>query len=121
MPVSRTAQCSRTLARGSLVRPNVDEHLAALGELDGVADQVDEDLPQAAGIADQQSAGTSAATRKISSSPFSRGPDGQHPRRVADDFAQVEGDVLQLQLAGLDLGEIEDVVDQVAAGSRPIA
>ena len=30
-----------------------DEDLAALGELDGVADQVDEHLPQPAGIADR--------------------------------------------------------------------
>ena len=40
--------------------------------------------------------------------------------RVLDDFAQIEGADLQLQLAGLDLGEIEDVVDDVeqrAAGT----
>ena len=36
---------------------------------------------------------------------------GQQIERALDAFAQIEGLVLQLQLVGFDLGEIEDVVD----------
>ena len=38
-------------------------------------------------------------------------PQGQRVQRVAQRVAQVEVDLIQVQLAGLDLGEIEDVVD----------
>src|SRR5262249_30973142 len=43
------AQAHRITA--ALVRPDVDHHFAAVGELDGVADEVGQHLAQAAGIA----------------------------------------------------------------------
>ena len=54
MPVSRDGEVQADLVRRS--RPftlDVDHDLAALGELDRVADQVDEDLPQPARVADE--------------------------------------------------------------------
>ena len=54
IPVSATAKRRMTLlARRVSSRPTDDDDLAALGELDGVADQVDQDLAQPAGVADQ--------------------------------------------------------------------
>ena len=37
---------------------------------------------------------------------------GKHFRHVFDQRVQVEIDFVQFQLAGFDLGEVEDVVDQ---------
>ena len=48
--------------------------------------------------------------------PFSAARDRQRLHGVADAFAQVEIDRLQGQLARLDLGEIEDVVEQPQQG-----
>ena len=39
------------------------------------------------------------------------GPQRQRVHRVADGIAQVEVDRVELELARLDLGEVEDVVD----------
>ena len=43
--------------------------------------------------------------------PFFLGLDGNQIAQVVEDFIQTEGDGLHLQLAGLDLGKIQDVVD----------
>ena len=53
MPVSRTVNCSaRRPSSGWLLSARrASDHFALLGELDGVADQVDEDLAQAARVA----------------------------------------------------------------------
>ena len=58
------------------------------------------------------SSGTSGATRQISSSPFLRGVHGQQPGGLDHDVAERELDLLQLHAAGLDLRQIEDVVQQ---------
>src|SRR5712692_5515704 len=72
---------------GALLRHfDRNHHLAALRELDGVSDQVDEHLAEAAGIATQG------------------GRDGRvDPRQ--------ELDVLELHPARFDLGEVEDLVE----------
>ena len=70
MPVSETAQCNRTLP-AAMLRLDVQVYFAVLGELDGVADEIDDDLPQAARVADQRRRhfGPDAENN---SSPFSR-------------------------------------------------
>ena len=50
-----------------------DDDFAALGELDGVADQIDEDLPQPAGVADHRSSGPPGRCGRPVPVPF-RGP-----------------------------------------------
>ena len=45
MPVSRTAKCSSTSLR-RWRRGHREHHLALLGELDRIAEQVEQDLPQ---------------------------------------------------------------------------
>ena len=55
MPVSLTAKCRHDRSSpAELPTLDRDDHLALLGELDGVADQVDDDLAQPARIADQR-------------------------------------------------------------------
>ncbi len=85
------------------------------GELDGVADQVGEHLAQPAGVADQaqRQVGGEAADQLQALGLGAR-------REQLDDVAHrqldVEGDRLEGQLAGLDLGEVEDVVDHRQQG-----
>ena len=69
MPVSLTAKCRQTSCsvRDSHLDP--EHHLPRFGELDGVADQVDDDLAQAVGVA-HQGIGHVGATWPASSSPF---------------------------------------------------
>ena len=80
MPVSRTAKCSQTSAvRRTAIAVDVDHHLALLGELDGVADQVDDDLPQPARVADQH---VGHVGRNVAGQlqPLLLGPQGQRLR-----------------------------------------
>src|SRR6185312_2283874 len=96
--------------RADLVGADVDHDLAALGELDGVADQVGQHLAQAAGIAGE-------AARQVrrdvgaEAQALLLGHLVEEVLDLFDDVAGVEGHHLQLDLAGLDLREIQDVVD----------
>ena len=94
-----------------------------LGKLEGVADEVDEDLAEAGAIAADQ--GGDVAVEPVEEVEFLLGGAGcEQVEHAFDDFAEVEGDVLQLQLTGLDLGVVEDVVDDgqegLAAGADGI-
>ena len=93
----------------------------ALGELDGVADQVRQHLAQAARVAAQaarETAGTIAArARSLCGGPSRRTCRGS----LSTISRRSKSSVLEVQLAGLDLREVEDVVDdgqqRVAAGA----
>ncbi len=96
-------------------------HRAAVGELDGVADQVEQDLPQLAGIADDRRRICGASTCNRSSGL--RSTSGsirlehvlQHGRRARTPC------VLEIEDAGLDFGIVEDVGNdrrQQLAGPR---
>ena len=87
------------------------DHLPGVGELDGVAHQVEQDLPQPAGVADQ-GVGHLRLHVVDQLQPFRVGPHGQGPQGVTDRRPQREVGRVQLQLAGLDLGEVEQVVHE---------
>jgi hypothetical protein len=74
------------------------------------ADQVEHDLAQAAGIADhvRWQLGRHVADQFQSLLP---GTQGQGLEGFSHSAADVESDFLDRQLAGFDLGEIEDVVE----------
>ena len=103
------------LAVAHRFRPDLEHDLAALGELDGVAHQVDDDLPQAGGIAAEKGGhvGTNPAGQFQA---LAVGAHRQRPHRVAQVLVEVEVDAIQHDLARLDLGEVEDVVDQTQQG-----
>ena len=85
--------------------------LRPFGELDGVADQIDEDLPQASGIADERVGHVRHdAARQLEA--FLVRARRQQADGVLDDVAESERDALERQLARLDLREVEDVVDE---------
>ena len=120
MPVSVTAKCEDRLRRRRRAPLwTVDDDLAALGELDRVADQVDQDLAQPARIADER-VGHVGAMWQASSSPFSSARSGERLDRVRRRRRGGRTAMrLELELARLDLREVEDVVDDRRAARRP--
>ena len=69
---------------------DVDDDLALLGELDGVADQVDDDLAQSARIADERVGHVRARCGTTSSRPFSCARGASSLTRVLDRVAEAE-------------------------------
>ena len=112
--------------RSPAARRRRDPHddLAALGELDRVVHQVDEHLPQAERIAARAAAGDRADRFELELDPFAswRAP-ASSLTTSSDEPARSNVDRLDLQLAGLDLGEVENVVDDreqcVGRAARP--
>ena len=98
MPVSDTVKRQRRLASVGRRPPHVDDHFAALGELDGVADQVDQHLAQAPGIADER-VGHVRSNVAGQLEPFLVRARRQQAHGVLDDVAQVERDVFERQAA----------------------
>ena len=94
--------------------------LAALRELDGIVDEIDHDLPQSMVVAHDPS-GHVVMDMAGQFQPLLVGADGERFHRVAQAFPQVELLALQHELLGLDLGEVEDVVDHAEQGLARIA
>ena len=84
---------------------------ALLGELDGVADEVEEDLPHARGVAVEAGEDVRVDEGDEVDLVAPRG-EGEEVDDFVDAGGQGEGLLLEDDLAGLDLGEIEDFVDQ---------
>ena len=83
---------------------------AALGELHRVGEEVDEDLAQPALVADDRA--RQRCIRRIQElDPLCRRRGGEHVDGAFDAGGKGERLVLQLDLARLDLREVEDVVD----------
>src|SRR5690606_19755839 len=87
-------------------------HFAFAGEFHGIAEQVDQHLPQAHGISDDPGWEGWVDPRHEFESLFARAARHQ-VERALDGFAQGERLPLELELVGLDLREIENVVEQV--------
>ena len=89
---------------------DADADGALFGKLDGIADQVEHDLAQTRRIAfdlGRYVVGRPPAQLEA----LGVGALFQQPDGAFDHLAQVEVDVLELEPAGLDLGVVEDVVD----------
>jgi len=92
--------------------------MTALGELDGIAQQVEQDLPHAHLVAtDADRAGRIVATLEIQLALFGH---GLHQRlHLVEQAGQVERTQIQLQSTGFDAREVQRIVDQpqqMAAG-----
>ena len=127
MPVSRTEKCSShssgcrrksvscswptgccaALRAGGL---DFDDHFALVGELHGVADQIDQNLPQPGDVADQD-LGNGIVHQVGEVEVLLGGLGRQQIQGLLDAGVELERVVFQLQFAGFDLGEVEDVVD----------
>ena len=90
---------------------HVHHHLAARGELDGVAHQIAQDLPQADRVALQQV----RRVRRDEAGQFQAlgvGTPTEHRGHVFHGAAQFEVQGFDAQLAGLQAGKIQNFVDQ---------
>ena len=86
------------------------QHVAALSELDSVIDEVYEDLPEAQRI-----------THEVRRDVVLRGDEeleilfvcllADDVRQIVENVFELEVGFLDVELTGLDLGEIEDVID----------
>ncbi|KAF5043138.1 hypothetical protein DSECCO2_505360 [anaerobic digester metagenome] len=86
--------------------------MARRREFEGVSEQVDEDLAQADGIA-AHLAGQVAGQEAEQFEALLGGGEAQGAHGAFDGGAKVEVARLQLELAGLDLGQVQHAVDQV--------
>ena len=123
MPVSVTAKCSVVLPV-VVRRPRgpATSDVAALGELDRVADQVRQDLPQPRRVADERRRARPASMSQMQLEPLLIARASASGLSVSrDQSADENGDGLELELARLDLREVEDVVEdrQQRVGRRP--
>ena len=112
---ANAAVAHREAQRGALgrLRQHLDlhQHFALRGELDGIARQVDQHLLQAHGIAHQHPGGGGVDVKQHLHRllvDIGGHDDGQVPHQAVD----AEGLHLQLHLAGVNLGEIQNVVEQ---------
>ena len=99
-----------------LRRADADQdHAAFFGEFDGVADQVGEDLLESQGIAHQGLGDTGVDVHQELDAVFGHlgMKDVHHP---VEDLVQHEGPGFKGHLFGLDLGEVQDIVDDAQQG-----
>ena len=109
-PVSRTSKRKHTPV-AAFGRPHVDTHAALLGEFDGVADEIGEDLPQPHRIGQHQRRRVRRQRRHDLDALRMRAR-RQEFDDAFDDGARLDLVFFQRQRAGFDLGEVEDVFDQ---------
>ena len=119
MPVSCTVK--RTVTSKSHWRTDgTDDNLTTLRELDGIGDEVHQDLTQLSRIAAQGGQQIVVHQRHEFQSLALRIL-GQQFNRAFDRGSQVEVDRFERQFAGFNLGQVEDVVDEreqgIAAGA----
>ena len=109
----RTAQDERV--RALLDHRDPDLHCALGGELDRVAHQVGQHLAQPHGISHQH-----GRHRRIDVPPDLQTPGPrwrrEDPEHVHEELAQIEGPHLQDELPRLDLGEVQNIIDQGEQG-----
>ena len=91
---------------------------AVLGELAGVAHQVEEHLPELGGVGVHRAdAGRAFDLERVALLADERSGGGHD---IADNLGEFEGLEEQLHLAGLDLGNVEDVVDEPEQMARGV-
>ena len=95
---------------GSRFRVHVNDHLALLGELDGVPHQIQEDLPQSTGVT-QDGIGQFRADVRRNLQPFLMGAGSDRLESLLHAILEAELNLLQIQLPGFRFREVQEVVD----------
>jgi len=106
MPVSRTEMRSVS-PRGSTCTITAPE----FGELDRVVDQVADHLAQGGWDRSRSAPASPDSMWAERSSPLARARSQNSARQSLDQLGRIGGQGFEVELAGLDLGEVEDVVD----------
>ena len=104
--------CSLRPSDRRLLQPDAHHHLALLGELDGVAHQVGENLPQPSGVA-PQSRRDGGLHQCAQFQALGVGPFRQQHAHIFHQGPEIEVDDLQLHFPGFDLREVQDLADEV--------
>ena len=100
---------------GSL-HPHPDDHFPRFGELDGVADEVDQHLPEPSGIGRARGRAR-RRRRRTAARAASRAPAAPGLRIVSSsELSELERRGVERQPPGLDLREVENVVDDLEQG-----
>ena len=94
-----------------LARLDNDGDAAGLGELDGVAGKIEQNLAQAGGVA-HDADGQALVDERRDLDAFRLGARRQKFDCFLDQCGQYERPRFQIELAGLDLGEIKNLFDQ---------
>ncbi len=96
--------------------PNFEGDLAFFREFEGVAEEIDENLAEADGIANQfiRNGG-----RHIGDEfqRFLRGADAEGLDDISDQLAEAKVNIFELHETGLDFGKVEDVIDDGQEGA----
>ena len=104
------SEVQQNLVLGLALPLHVQHHFAFLSELQRVAHQIENDLSQAVVVANHHVGHVEMdIERQFQSQPI--GADGKQFHGVSETLAQVERLVVQHELSGLDLGEVQDIVD----------
>ncbi len=88
------------------------DHFSLSGELNGIADQIDQNLAESSGVAFYKGGDAVGDIGNEFQMFLMRGGRKQF-EHVVHQYAQVEVGVLQLQLARFDLRKVENVVDDI--------
>src|SRR5262249_2449362 len=104
-------ECQDHVVVVPLLGADLDDDLAGVRKLDRVADQIDNHLPQPAGVANQM-IGNIRLDVAGNLQAFGVATKSQGLDAIAEVVAQNEVDFLEIQFLRLDLGEVEDVVDE---------
>ena len=115
-PVSRTWKVIWSVRRSRL-RPDAD--LAGLGELDRVGDEIAQDLGDLALIRHQRR--QAAGLLEDESDVIADQQRAQHAAQRAEQIGGLELGRAHHRLAGLDLGDVEQIVDQLGQVLRRLA
>ncbi|MNJ47621.1 hypothetical protein D3C77_427830 [compost metagenome] len=109
--VDRTAEPDQLAVEHLPAR--LDAHTAVLGKLQGIADQVEQDLPDTRRVAHHMKLlhARRQPQDKVQAALGSQVLERLHA--AADQFAQVEVDVFQLKVGTLDPREVENVIDHL--------
>ena len=109
MPVSRTWN-------DDLVRPDAgldhDADAAAVGELDRVAGEIEQHLAQPRRRRRPPARGSRSSTSEAISSPLACARGASSSTISSTSVASANGRALEIELAGFDLGEVENLLDQ---------
>jgi len=109
------AEGERDLVGGGGVHADIEADAAAVSEFDGVAEEVDEDLAKAGGVA-LDGAGNVGAEEVGEREVFLAGVGFDEIESFAHARDEVEGLAFQFDAAGLDFGVVERVVDEREEG-----
>ncbi len=85
-------------------------HTAMVGELDRIADEIEQDLPQPAGIHHRPGRDLPLGD-EVQRQALGRGLRREHQERVAGQVNRLHGPGRDLEMSGFQLGEVEHVVD----------